>query len=215
MRYEEAHQAPPGETRRGWLNLLRLMVGLSSLLAAFWVSMLIEPRVTREAHVRLTIALVAAGVLVFAAMMIWLGRDVTRAWLDFGARLGFGPATRRPLHDLGTDRPSLHGRAGAHCARLHLVVTSRARRAEEWLQAELELVGVEPAWWLRYDGIALHACEPSLAERVRPHLGPFASLRLRDGRLVARAPFQGFDEPSARDLLAQAARVGDALQKPL
>lgn len=217
MRFGEAHHAQrsSAQTRRGWLNLLRVTVGVTSLVVAFWVAMLLEPRVAREAHLRLTATLLAGGLLVFAAMMVWLGRDVTRAWLDFGARLGFGPATRRPLSDLGTDRPSLHGRAGAHCARLRFVVHSRARRADEWLQAELELVGVQPGWWLRYDGRALHASEPAIAARVRPDLGAFSTLRLQDGRLVARAPFHGFDEPAVREMLARAAHVADELQKPL
>lgn len=201
--------------RRGWLDLLRVVVGLASVAAAFGVSVLLKPRVAPDAHVRITLALVGTGLVVFAAMMVWLGRDVTRAWLDFGARLGFGPATRRPLSDLGTDRPSLHGRAGAHCARLRFVVHSRARRADEWLQAELELVGVQPGWWLRYDGRALQASEPAIAARVRPDLGAFSTLRLQDGRLVARAPFHGFDEPAVREMLARAAHVADELQKPL
>lgn len=215
MRYERADQAQATPARRGWLDLLRVVMGLASVVAAFGIAILLEPRVPREAHIRITLALAGAGVLVFAVMMVWLGRDVTRAWLDFGARLGFGPATRRPLSDLGTDRPSLHGRAGAHCARLRLVVTSRARRADEWLQAELELVGVEPGWWLRYDGRALHASEPAIAARVRPNLDAFSTLRLQNGRLVARAPFHGFDELAVRQMLADAARVADALQKPL
>lgn len=216
VRFARAQEPPPALTpaRRGWLDTARLAAGFGSVGAALLASVLLEPRVPHDAHARLTAGLIALGILVFGALMVWWGRDLARAWLGFGARLGFGPATRRALHDLGTDRPPLVGQAGEHSARIRLV-TSGARRARRALQAELELVGVDPSWWLRYDGRALAACDERLARRLEPWLANLAELRLQEGRLVARAPFAGPSDAVARLLLADAARIADELQKPL
>ena len=196
-------------------DMLRLAAGLASLVSALWASILLEPRVPHETHARLTALLVAVGIATFGLMMVWVGRDVTSSWLRFGAGLGFGPMTRRPLHDLGTDRPPLIGQAGEHCARLRVVRTPRAHGARRWLQAELDLVGVEPSWWLRYDGNAIQASDERIARRLEPWIAHLASLRLHEGRLVARAAFAAADDAPARALLANAAHIADELQKPL
>lgn len=146
--------------------------------------------------------LVGVGIALFAVMMVAFGRDVTRRWLDYGARLGFSPGARRPFLDFGTDRPVLHGRAGTHPARLRLVLTRGPEGRREWLEVETDLLldGADPR--------ALAARAHMAAREV----APVARVQVRDGRLAMRAPLTA--EEGARALVDGLARVADAVEKP-
>lgn len=186
MRFEDAdaHVARPAYARGGWLNVVRVLVGFGSLTAAFWAATYFS--VGRSFFVLFLVV----GLITFIAMMLALGRDIASRWIAFGAAVGFVPASRRPFLDFGTDRPVLHGCAGRHAARLKLVVTTRGRRAEEWLQAEVDLI----------------SGSPDLHKRAHK-LG----LRVRGGRLVVRERFLGMDEGYARAFLDNVGRKADAL----
>lgn len=232
VRFEDGYGAPQvdrADLRRGLLNMLRLVLGLSSLLAAFWVGILVEPRLDPAAHQRLFAGLIAAGLFVFAFMMVAIGRDVSDRWISFGRGLGFSPASRRAFLDLGTDRPSLCGLAGRHAARMKLGVTSRGGRGEEWLQLDLDLLGVPGDAWatLEVEPFAsdvpsrVRASDPALARRIGEVLarwedeGPFVSrIRVEEGRLTVRARFYGFDPVDAQRLLVGASELAEVVEKP-
>lgn len=231
MRFEDAYGAPrvdPAEARRGFLNLLRLVAGLVSLVLAFSIGIMLEPRVSAEAHRRIFAGLVGGGLLVFASMMVAIGRDVTDRWVRFGRSLGFAPASRRAFLDLGTDRPSLCGLAGRHAARMRLGVASRGGRGEEWLQLDLDLLGVRRDAWatLEVEPFAsdvpsrVRASDDHLAARVREVIalwedeGPFVSrIRVEDARLTVRARFYGFDAIDAQRMLDASSELAEAVER--
>lgn len=155
------------------LDAIRVVAGVISLLAA------VVAAVHLHAEGALFVALVSGGLLVFAVGMISFGRLVTQRWLTFGSQFGFSPASRRPLLDLGTDRPVLFGTIGHHPARLRLVMARDAQGRREWLEAETDLFSSQadaPAHRER----ALNAAR-AIASDVR--------VRVHAGRLTVRAPF--------------------------
>lgn len=185
MRFEERTLAPPKYAPRAWLDVARVLGAFGSLTAAFWAA-------TYFAVGRgFFLLFLAIGLIVFAALMIALGRDVSMRWVEFGATLGFAPVSRRAFFDFGTDRPALHGAVGRHCARLRLQTPRIAGRQEEWLQAEVDL---------------LADATPDLERRAR-RLGA----RVANGRLVMRDRFLGFDPAHTRAFLARVAATADEL----
>ena len=183
MRHEHARHAAASSraTPRAWLDVARVVAATASLGAALWVATRVASRPALFA------AFLALGVLAFAALLVALGRDISGRWLAFGASHGFTPCARRSAFDLGTDRPPLHGNLGPHATRLRLVVEGR----EAWLHAEVDL--------LARPGLALDLRARRLGARVR------------DGRLLVRAPFPGADEREARAFLDKVRALADAL----
>lgn len=190
-------------SRATWLDAFRLGGGIASLVGALSVALLVEDALPPDAAARVMIAILVLGFAGFSAGMLSLGRDVTRRWLAFGARIGFTPATRRPFFDFGTDRPTLYGRAGDHALRMRLVVTRARHGPREWLELETDLLGEsddEASDRARAAVEALHA------------LGvPVTRARVANGRLRVRAPFPDGD---ATRLVDAVARVADAVTTP-
>lgn len=185
MRFEDATVAPPKYAPRAWLDVARILGAFGSLTFAFWAA-------TYFAVERgFFILFLASGLVIFAAFMIALGRDIAQRWIAFGLALGFAPASRRAFLDFGTDRPALHGTAGQHPVRLRLLEARIGKRQEEWLQAEVDLL-TEP---------------DERFERRARQLGA----RLSHGRLVMRDRFLGFDAAHARAFLATVGATADAL----
>lgn len=185
MRFEERTVAPPKYAPRAWLDVARVLGAFGSLTLAFWTA-------TYLAIDRSVFALfVATGIIVFAALMIALGRDIASRWIEFGAVVGFTPVSRRALLDFGTDRPVLHGSAGRHSARLRLIHPTVNGRREEWLQADVDLMA---------------EATPDLERRARLHGG-----RVVGDRLVMRDRFLGFDPAHTRAFLARVAATADEL----
>lgn len=191
--------AYPRSTRRAYvreraLDVIRVGAGAISLLGAILIALLLR------AEGVMFVALIAGGLFAFAVGMISFGRLVTRRWLAFGAGLGFVPASRRPLLDLGTDRPVLFGRAGVHPARLRLVL-SRARGGNrEWLEAETDLL-------TRVTDIREQYARASTAARA---IAPLARVRVHDGRVALRAPF---DPTDTLRVLAALREAADAIEQ--
>lgn len=185
LRFAELTVATPRYARRAWLDAARVLGAFGSLTAAFWAATYFA--VGRGFFV----LFLALGLVLFAALMIALGRDVASRWIEFGAALGFTPGSRRAFLDFGTDRPVLHGNAGRHSARLRLIHPANNGRREEWLQAEVDL---------------LRDATPELERRARSR-----GARLVGGRLVMRDRFLGFDAAHTRAFLAQVGATADAL----
>lgn len=200
MAFENARAYPhaPAPTRSNWLDVALVTTGAASLASALGVAFFFG------IQGRFLSALIGAGLLSFSASMVLVGRDVTRRWLDFGAELGFTPATRRPTLDFGTDRPPLYGNAGTHPARLRLVLTREkmpgaAPRGHEWLEIETELL-------LPPGDLRPLSAEARAAARIH---APHAHVRVSQERLVLRAPFAPED---ARALVEGLSHVADALE---
>jgi hypothetical protein len=181
--------APSHPVGRAWLDVLRIGIGAVSLAGAVFVAVLLDIEGS------FSFALLAAGLLAFALMMVLFGRGVTRRWLAFGRDLGFTPAARRPVLDFGTDRPVLHGRAGQHPARLRLILTRTRDEGREWLEVETDLL-----------------CEPqdprtlaALARAAAQQLVPGAKVRVSEGRVALRAPFAPEGAPALVEGLSQVA----------
>lgn len=166
------------------MNAARVLLGVASLTGAFLAAELFH--VGRSFF----LLMIAAGLVVFAAMMLLLGRDVARRWVAFAATLGFAPVSRRAFFDFGTDRPIVHGLVGRHPARVRYLVTREGREAAAWLQAEVDL---------------FHHDDGTLT-RAKAH-----GARVRDGRLIVRHPFTGFDADDARGFIERVQRVADAV----
>lgn len=185
MRFEDVTVAPPNYAPRVWLDVARVLGAFASLTFAFWAATYFA--IDRGFFV----LFLASGLIVFAALMIALGRDIARRWIAFGLALGFAPVSRRAFFDFGTDRPVLLGSAGPHPVRLRLLEARIGGRQEEWLQAEVDLLA-EP--------------DAAIEHRAR-QLGA----RVRDGRLVMRDRFLGFDAAHTRAFLATVGATADAL----
>lgn len=221
MRFEDAAVAVQRsrESRRAWLNALRIFVGFASLAGAFYVAWLLQPRLDPAAHRRVFLGLLAGAFVVFALMMLWLGRDVSRRWIEFGQTLGFAPASRRAFFDFGTDRPVLLGSAGRHPARLKLVLTTTGRRGQEWIQADVDLLGACERAWIKIHGARFEASDWRLEERARVLVAewsdPATHVHAEGGRLTMRRPFVGFDDEHARTLLRDSDDLARAIERPL
>ncbi|HUR68424.1 MAG TPA: hypothetical protein VM370_04200 [Candidatus Thermoplasmatota archaeon] len=190
MAFSTSYRPARSITRRAWPDVARVGIGVVSLAGALGVALLLD---VRQA---ILVGLVSLGLVAFAAMMLLVGRAITRRWLAFGAELGFAPGARRPLFGLGADRPVLHGRAGGRPARLCLVRARRDPRA--WLQVDTELLTSAPP--------------PQLAARASAlaHLAlPGTRVSVHGRRLVLRAPFS---EQAAIGLVGAVAEVADALE---
>lgn len=215
MALTDAHPETPGRVSGYRLvDVLRVGVGVVSLCAATVVAVVVQERVSPEAQRRLLFACLTLGFTAFAWMMVALGRDVTRRWLALGASVGFRPGARRPVTDLGTDRPVLHGRAGDHPARMRLIVTRGRESAREWLELDTSLLRVAQTAHLRAGPEGVRATDSALVARGRAARERLAQagladarVRLDNGRLSVRAPFEAENAPRLVDALAQVADV--------